>query len=69
MDIYIVIYGNLVVGASTKLQGAELIRAEEARRHAETLGLLPVGWTREQVEQGAYNAMTIQNTNLRDLDD
>lgn len=32
MDVYIVLDGPRVVGVSAKLQGAELIRADEGRR-------------------------------------
>lgn len=71
MDIYIVLDGQRVVGASTRLQGAEVIRANEAKR----LGAwwLDHGTDAErqarEMEQQAYDRMRVVNTELQDTDD
>ncbi|MHC9292020.1 hypothetical protein ACRCUN_06105 [Mycobacterium sp. LTG2003] len=74
MDIYIVLDGQRVVGASTRLQGAEVIRARAARQKA--LDLVPEhAPTPERLqaynrtERHAYDRMTIANTELEDDDD
>ncbi|APD19289.1 hypothetical protein SEA_GODPHATHER_60 [Mycobacterium phage GodPhather] len=78
MDIYVVLDGARVVGASTRLQGAELIRSDEAKRlvtarDAETLsrrgtmhgwGL----WTDADKERWFYDQMQIVNTELQDME-
>lgn len=74
MDIEVVLDGQRVVGASTRKQGAELIRANEARRLAvaQTPTTKPTGELvrlRNELERAAYHRMTIVNTELQDLDD
>lgn len=61
-DIYIVQYGTRIVGASTKLQGAESIRTDEARRIAADLD----GNVRHEDYHGAYDRLRIVNTELQD---
>ena len=77
MDNYIVLDGDRVVGASTRLQGAELIRADEARLVAnESIGgRLPgladpahVSASWRQVYGATYDRMTVTNTELQDHD-
>lgn len=65
MDIYIVQYGTRIVGASAKLQGAENIRADEARRIAAD----PYGYVSYEDYQGAYDRIRIVNTELEDDDE
>lgn len=70
MDIYIVRDGETVIGASAKLQGAELIRANEARTQAEeycdrNACADPVLSEQERI---AYDRMTIENTELQDVE-
>ena len=79
MDIYVVTDGQQVVGASARLQGAELIRTEEAQRWAETQytegarrmgreAADPAAWKRDYFNL-AYDRMAVTNIELRDLDD
>ena len=68
MDIYVCLYQSRVVGASAKLQGAELIRTDEAQR------LVDLGYPNDAdtVRNDAYcvfyDRMTIVNVDLRDID-
>ena len=64
MDIYIVMDRDRVVGASARLQGAELIRTEEATREASDVDEL----RKKSYYNYAYDRMRIVNTHLRDLD-
>ena len=74
-DIYVVTDGPHVVGASTRLQGAELIRADEARRIANdsiggrALGLadpahVSASW--RDTYRVTYDRMTVTNVELAD---
>ena len=68
MDIYVVMDGARVVGASTRLQGAGLIRVDAANRWAyEYLEGAP------DLRRGCYNAayhrMRIENIELQDWED
>lgn len=72
-DIYVVQDGTRIIDrASTKLQGAELIRAEEADRIADQVTPPSVGgresmtWKAER--RHAYDRMTIANIELQDDD-
>lgn len=79
MDIYIVMDGHRVVGASAALQGAELLRVDEAHRLATTTddseaqhrrGLM-AGWAITaplDVEAFFYKNIRIVNTELQDAD-
>ena len=62
MDIYVVTDGSRVVGASTKWQGAELIRITEAQHLHHT----PPGHGRGV--QDYYDRMTITNIDLQDIE-
>lgn len=66
MDIYVVLDGARLVGASAKLQGAELIRADEARRlvgaPADEDGVVMLD------ERTAYDRMRVDNTELQDVE-
>ena len=64
MDIYIVMEGARVVGASAKLQGAELLRSEQSA----LLAKQRVRYNTEQMAQAIYNRMQIVNVNLQDMD-
>lgn len=68
MDIYVVLLGGKLIGASAKLQGAELIRVDEARRMAKA-----ASWCcnadRPMLERSYYDAMKVENTDLRDMED
>lgn len=66
MDIYIVIDCGRVVGASAKLQGAELIRVDEARRQAADSILL--GADRQAYERVLQHGMRIVNVELQDVE-
>lgn len=75
MDIYIVLYEGRVVGASARLQGAELIATDEARRlalngrdEAELDTFLEARDVRDH-QDDIYARMTIHNTELKDLDE
>ena len=78
MDIYVVVDNRRVVGASARLQGAEVIRADEAKRLTTAKDAATVhrrgtmaGWgmtTPEQMERWFYTSMTITNTTLRYCD-
>lgn len=74
MDVYVCLDGDRIVGVSAKLQGAELIRSDEAVRWAEAeekkyfAHYDPPSW-RNQLRQKAYDRMTIVNTELRDMED
>jgi hypothetical protein len=57
MDIYIVLDGQIVVSASAKLQGAELIRSDYAR-----------GGIGAATQRDVYDRCTIVNVELRDLE-
>ncbi|AVO21762.1 hypothetical protein SEA_JEON_59 [Mycobacterium phage Jeon] len=61
MDIYVVLDGARVVGASARLQGAELIRADEARRLA-AASTIPAD------EAALQKRMLIVNTELQDME-
>lgn len=75
MDIYVVLDRDRVVGASTKLQGGELIRAEEAGRLADrrVAGRItpPVsaGAAYDGYYAQAYDRMRVENVELRDVED
>lgn len=81
MDIEIVLDGTRVVGASTKRQGAELIRIEEATRIADRVlhhraDLVCRTWNGDRSSSAwqtenkvAYEGMTITNTELQDVDE
>lgn len=67
-DVYIVMDGSRVVGVSARLQGAELMRNDEALRLAETRF-----WTGDRgsdPNDGSefYDRMRIENHELRDED-
>lgn len=65
MDIYVVLDDRRVVGASTRYQGAEVIRADEARRLAGSA--YKVGaWTHHHTYQSVYDRLDIVNTELQD---
>lgn len=69
-DIYVVQDGNRVVAASTKMQGAELIRADEATRQA-TAYLRSLPTVRDDkeytiVHRYYYDNLSITNTELHD---
>ncbi|AHG24378.1 hypothetical protein PBI_MICHELLEMYBELL_57 [Mycobacterium phage MichelleMyBell] len=70
MDIYVVTDGARVVGASTRLQGAELVRANEAERLV-FYGIGPDATADERAAAVAavYDRMVIVNTELQDGDD
>ncbi|BBC28673.1 hypothetical protein [Mycobacterium phage PR] len=78
MDIYVVLDGARVVGASTRLQGAELIRADEAKRlvtatdpetrHRQGTMHGSGLWTDQDKERWFYDRMTITNTELLDME-
>lgn len=79
MDIYVVTEGRRVVGASARLQGAELIRSDETtrlatsddpdaidmRRHLATWNIVQPS----AIERHIYERLTIHNTELRDTED
>lgn len=67
MDIYIVVDCGRVVGASAKLQGAELIRHNEAERLAQANTHHPTT-SRETFARRAYDRMHIENHELHDTD-
>lgn len=76
-DIYVVTDEHRVVGASTRLQGAELIRADEAKRAADASngGRAPgladpahVSAAWRTTYRCAYDRMNITNTELQDED-
>lgn len=67
-DIYVVTDGSRVIGASTKLQGAELIRAEyasAARGFWKAHGRRPDEQA-DEAERETYARVKIQNTELTD---
>lgn len=66
-DVYVVLDGARVVGASTRLQGAELIRANEADRQARVCYPDPEddSWWRDKSRR-VYDRMCIVNTELQD---
>lgn len=66
MDVYIVLDGGYIVGASARMQGAELIRTDEARRLAGTAAD-ESGLTVLTVD-AAYNRMRIVNVELQDVE-
>ena len=66
MDIYIVTDCGRVVGASAKLQGAELIRVDEARRQAADSILL--GADQHAYERVLQEDMRIVNVELQDVE-
>ena len=77
MDVYVVTDSDRVVGASARLQGAELIRVDEAKRLATTTEpdatrrrarMMGAGMPPQDVERWFYDCMTVTNTTLRDLD-
>lgn len=59
-DIYVVLDGRRVIGASTRLQGAEVIRVNEAKRLTR--------FDSSAAEQQAYRRIEIVNTELDDED-
>lgn len=68
-DIYVVVdpVGARVVGASARLQGAEVIRSDEAVRIA---GLDVGGFgTRAEKEAHFYARLQVVNVELRDMED
>lgn len=71
MDCYIVLDSARVVGVSARLQGAELIRAEEANRLAREkwyqCGRDPERWT--AMEKQMYDRLRVENHNVRDMED
>lgn len=70
MDIEIVLDGTRVVGASTKKQGAEVIRIEEAQRMAKNpWAFVEVERLKRPDEREFYDRMTITNTELQDVDE
>ncbi len=80
MDIYIVIDESRVVGASARLQGAELIRAKAAVESADSgarvrAGLPPSVIPDRESEawraghRVAYDRLRIENNELQDMDD
>ncbi|AEK08805.1 hypothetical protein PBI_HARVEY_53 [Mycobacterium phage Harvey] len=67
-DIYVVIDGSRVVGASTKLQGAELMRANYARAAREfwlAHGTRPEEQA-DTAERQTYDRTRVENTELTD---
>jgi hypothetical protein len=70
MDIYIVLDSTgRVVGASARLQGAELMRADEADRITDAESDYPresMAWKADR--RRAYDLITIANTELQDLE-
>lgn len=69
MDIYVVLDGARVVGASARLQGAELIRADEARRMwRNPWAFAERGATTPPAEAQFYDRLSVVNVELRDLE-
>lgn len=69
-DIYIVLDGEVIVGVSARLQGAELIRANEAVAQANEYcdrwaALKP---NPEAAQRAAYGRMRIENHELQDAE-
>lgn len=72
MDIYAVVQPRdegRIVGASTKLQGAELIRTDEATRLTNVAHADASKETRAKWHEYHYDRMTIVNIELQDFDD
>lgn len=70
MDIYVVVDGSRVVGASARLQGAELIRANESEQLVfHGIGPDATADDRAAAVTATYNRMRIENVELRDVDD
>jgi len=70
VDIYVVLDGVRVVGASARLQGAELIRSNESEQLV-FYGIGPEATADERAAAvtAVYNRMRIANVELRDLED
>lgn len=68
MDIYVVLDGYVLVGASASLQGAEVLRADRALVLADRVhhGNRGGGWSRSQ--QLIYDRQRVENTDLRDVE-
>jgi hypothetical protein len=68
-DCYIVLDGARVVGVSARLQGAELIRVDAAKRLARgewaQNGRDPDRW--RECEQRMYERLRIENHELQDM--
>lgn len=71
MDVYVVLDGAQIVGISARLQGAESIRADVAKRLANGQwaqnGRDPERW--RACEEEMYARLRIENHELRDLED
>lgn len=67
MDIYVVMDGMTLVGASAAMQGAEVLRADRALLLADRLhhGDRGGGWNRSQ--QIIYDRQKIVNLELQDV--
>ncbi|MEH3142491.1 MAG: hypothetical protein PGN37_20430 [Mycobacterium kyogaense] len=65
MDIYVIAGYGKVFGASARLQGAELIRAEVAR----AMAVGQDGKVADEDYRGVYDRLEVVNTELRDLED
>lgn len=66
VDVYIVLDGGRVVGVSARLQGAEVIRADEAARLAADK---PGWWMPGSPYDFYYDRMRVENHNVRDMED
>lgn len=69
MDIYVVLDGPVLVGASARLQGAELLRVEWADREIRKAwpdGPLPADL--RSMRDRIYKRQQIVNTELRDAE-
>lgn len=63
-DVYIVLDGARIIGVSARLQGAELIRVDEARRLAEGRD----GFVADEDYRTTSARLRIENHELQDVD-
>ena len=69
MDIYVVLDGPVLVGASARLQGAELLRSEWAVKLAsQMVPVVPRGPVWEARRRVIYDRQQIVNTELQDAE-
>lgn len=68
MDIYVVLDEGRFVDVSAKLQGAELIRLDEAKRQAADAKWLLSAADLAAYERSIYDGLTIENRELKDTD-
>lgn len=70
MDVYVVLDGAQIVAISAKMQGAEMRRADYARKLADQLHVQnsrdPGLW--DELYQRAYARLHIENHDVQDLD-